>query len=756
MSGVSKDITFRLTIDGKQFEGKLNLADEQIKGLKKSSEGVSDGMAKWGLIVTGFNQALEIGKRIFGHMEAAINNYAIQEQAVTKVRQAIESTKNAAGFTADELERVASQLQSITTFGDENILNNATAQLLTFTNIVGNNFLRTQQVAMDVATVLSEGPEQAATRLKDISIQLGKALNDPKANLSALSRAGIQFSDTQKKTINNLVETNKLYEAQSVILTELERQYGGQAMKAAQTETGKLKQNANELGDQIEILGGIAVKIITPISSAFLNLTRGIVYNFEKIEDKYTYQVERIKALDGSLADLLKRYDKLITSSKGNAEKQEELKIVINEIAELMPGAITQWNDYGEAVSLSKDKVLELLEAEKLRLKYLNKEAIEDAKENINDLKKEIEITNRVLNRGYDVVNTMGGVGVPGTSVRMQVKFSEKRYNELREKLLNLQNEIKGAEAQLKYLEGGDLPEPPPIIKKIKTNTGGGDKDKKDKTRDYYDELERLRIGNIENERRRQIELFDFERKLAKRKVDEEVKNKELATSLKIQIDKKYAKQIEEAGLLPGTKQEGKPNPLDYKDTIKDNWDLMQDAGDAVFDGLRQSSMQMWDDVFGKANSVLEQIGLRFVQIFTDKALTGIVASLFGEGEGGGNPLKALFGGALDFIPGGGFIKEIFGFAEGAIVTKPTMGVFGEAGTEGLIPLHSGKARGILADAMGAGSSGGYDFYRLEKIMENKLENFTRVMSEKQFRLNGEDLYTSGKLVSRRKNKWEM
>jgi len=98
MSGASKDITFRLIIDGKQFEGEFKLAEGQIKDLKKSAESVSDGMAKWSMVVTGFNQALEIGKRIFGQMQAAIDKFAIQEQAVTKVRQAIESTKSAAGF----------------------------------------------------------------------------------------------------------------------------------------------------------------------------------------------------------------------------------------------------------------------------------------------------------------------------------------------------------------------------------------------------------------------------------------------------------------------------------------------------------------------------------------------------------------------------------------------------------------------------------------------------------------------------------
>jgi len=664
------------------------------------------------------------------------------------------------GFTADELERVSTELQSISTFSDENILNNATAQLLTFTNIVGNNFLRTQKVAMDVATVLSEGPEQAATRLKDISIQLGKALNDPKANLSALSRAGIQFSDTQKKTINNLIESNKLYEAQSVILTELERQYGGQAMMAAQTKTGKLLQIANELGDQLEKLGGLVVEMVTPISSLFLTITKAITEflvptknNLQMVTEKSTEQRIEFEKLVNTITRLAGKtklnkdehqvYSDTITQLNSKYKtflgKLISEKDNYNDIAKAINTArlaLIEKAKTDAIVATQKDLFNDIAEQESIKIK--NQLEIDKLRAELSQGKKSYldkALTGNAQAQLYKITSLQDGID-DANAVLLEKTEEFKRFQERYGDIIaNYSEEVKT-----------DLILP--------TSGGGG---KTDDIRKYYDELERLRIGNIENERRRNIELLDFERKIAKRKVDEEVKNKQLAASLKIQIDKKYEKQILEAGLLKGAQQTDKPNPLDYKETIIENWDLMQDAGDAVFDGLRQSSMQMWDDVFGKANSVLEQIGLRFVQIFTDKALTGIVASLFGEGEKGGNPLKALFGSALDFIPGGGFVKEIFGFADGAIVTKPTMGVFGEAGTEGLIPLHSGKARGILSEAMGAGgSSAGYDFYRLEKIMDNKLDNFTRAMSEKQFRLNGEDLYTSGKLVSRRKNKWEM
>ncbi|QLE02880.1 phage tail length tape measure family protein [Galbibacter sp. BG1] len=189
---------------------------------------------------------------------ASVKNFDTQAKAIAQVETGLKSTGNAAGFTSDQLQKMASALQNNSLFGDEQILKDVTAQLLTFTNISGTAFSRTQQAALDLATRL-DGDVKSAT------IQLGKALNDPVANLSALSRSGIQFSNEQKTLINSLVATNRAAEAQDIILTELEKQYGGSAEAAAKAGTGPLKQLSNILGDITEEFGAIIVEGILPL-----------------------------------------------------------------------------------------------------------------------------------------------------------------------------------------------------------------------------------------------------------------------------------------------------------------------------------------------------------------------------------------------------------------------------------------------------------------------------------------------------------
>ena len=180
-----------------------------------------------------------------------------QEKAIAQVNAGLKSTGAQVGFTSKELQNMASELQKNTLFGDEQILKDATAQLLTFTNITGEQFDRTQQAALDLATRLDGD-------LKGASIQLGKALNDPIANLSALSRSGIQFSEEQKEVIKSLAETGRLAEAQTVILDELDKQYGGSAEAAADADGG-ITQLANAFGDLQEEIGKVVLRAIKPL-----------------------------------------------------------------------------------------------------------------------------------------------------------------------------------------------------------------------------------------------------------------------------------------------------------------------------------------------------------------------------------------------------------------------------------------------------------------------------------------------------------
>jgi hypothetical protein len=109
----------------------------------------------------------------------------------------------------------------------------AQQRLLTFRKVSGDVFDRTIAVAADLSAVLGQNMSGAA-------IQLGRALEDPVTGLSALARTGTVFTEQQKEMVKRMVASGQMLDAQKFILSELEAQYGGAAVAAAQGYAGAL------------------------------------------------------------------------------------------------------------------------------------------------------------------------------------------------------------------------------------------------------------------------------------------------------------------------------------------------------------------------------------------------------------------------------------------------------------------------------------------------------------------------------------
>lgn len=249
---------------GKRLSVALTLNDKQFQsGLRKATK----SMTKFGRSMqrTGRNLSRNLTLPLAAFGGVAVAAFDKQAKAIAQVDAGLRSTGQTVGFTSQQLQKMASDLQAKTLFGDEVILKDATAQLLTFTNITGEQFAKTQMAALNLATRLDGD-------LKSASIQLGKALNDPVANLSALSRSGIQFSEEQKAVIKSLAETNRLADAQNIILEELEKQYGGSAEAAAQAGAGPLLQLKNRLGDLMEDIGRLLLPMLVKLAEGLKSI----------------------------------------------------------------------------------------------------------------------------------------------------------------------------------------------------------------------------------------------------------------------------------------------------------------------------------------------------------------------------------------------------------------------------------------------------------------------------------------------------
>ena len=267
MSRRIADLLIKIGADSYEFQQKATQVEKGLGQLEKKLSSIGKSLS---LKVTAPLTALGV---------VALQNADQQARAETKVATALKSTGNQVGYNLDQLKAYASELQSKTIFGDETILNDVTTRLLAFTNITGDNFKRTQQIVLDMSTALEMDLGSAAT-------MLGKALDDPIGKMSALSRAGVNFTDEQKTMVKQLVETGETAKAQTVILDALEQKFGGQAEAAAKVGMGALKQLKNSWGDFLEQIGQTMTPFINKIA-AFLgrivSMLKGMSPTMQKV-----------------------------------------------------------------------------------------------------------------------------------------------------------------------------------------------------------------------------------------------------------------------------------------------------------------------------------------------------------------------------------------------------------------------------------------------------------------------------------------
>ena len=277
------DVRYEIRVDGAQ--AKQEIANME-GGLKRLGASFSQTSRTIGIGMTA------IGAAITGIAASAVSAAGEQERAEAQLAAVLTSTKNAAGLTADELKRMAAEMQAASTFGDETIIMSQSL-LLTFTKIGQDVFPRAQQTILDMATAMG-------TDLQGATIQLGKALNDPIKGVAALNRVGVQFTDQQKAQIETMVEAGDIMKAQTVILDELAIQFGGRAAAEAATFSGQLQQMKNEAGDVMEQLGFALMPVLKDLIDTIRPMVKSMAEWIQK-NPELTASIVKVTAAMGAL-----------------------------------------------------------------------------------------------------------------------------------------------------------------------------------------------------------------------------------------------------------------------------------------------------------------------------------------------------------------------------------------------------------------------------------------------------------------------
>jgi hypothetical protein len=259
MAGVTLGfLKYVLGLDTLTFRKGMTEAERDLVKLQKSFE-------KKGQAIAGFGKKLTVGLTLPLAAFAAkgVKEAQATAEAMGQVNAAIASMGPVAQRSASQLSGIADALEMNSLFEADEILRKVTANMLTFGNISGQTFDKAQQAAVDLATRLG-------TDLQSATILVGKALNDPIKGMGALSKAGIQFSASQKETIKAMVEGGNAAGAQAIILKELNRQFGGAAAAAQNTDPwNKLSDAFNQMAEKV---GTALLPLIPPLTDALVSV----------------------------------------------------------------------------------------------------------------------------------------------------------------------------------------------------------------------------------------------------------------------------------------------------------------------------------------------------------------------------------------------------------------------------------------------------------------------------------------------------
>jgi hypothetical protein len=261
--------------DGKDIAKAQRELDQMAKSAGIATKGAGD-------VGNGFKSMagkLAIGALAIGGVAAGFTSLirAAEESAVVQAttEQIIKSTGGAAKVTADQVSELSRRLSEQMGVDDE-LIQKSTNLLLTFKNV--KNEGEGLSAMLDRATVASQdlaaagfGDAESAAKM------LGKALNDPTKGLTALSRAGVTFTQGQKDQVAALIASNNMFEAQNLIMAEVESQVGGVATATA-TATGRLSVM---MGNMQEDLGAALLPFLSALADGLGPALRDLTPAFQ-------------------------------------------------------------------------------------------------------------------------------------------------------------------------------------------------------------------------------------------------------------------------------------------------------------------------------------------------------------------------------------------------------------------------------------------------------------------------------------------
>lgn len=257
---MAADLVVRVRTDTTQAISGLDALLGKISRLS----GVTAVASSVTAVASAFSMLGTVAQTVSTAVSQVVNAAMTQIRAERELEAAVSQVGQRYGVSAEAIKAYAAEVQKATNFGDEQVIQ-ISAMLVRF-GLAGDVLRRTIDISADLAQALGMDLTSAAELV-------GRALVEPDAAMRRLRTAGIAFTDSQKETIEALVESGRVAEAQAQILSMLESHYSN----AAESAVEPTKQAQNAFGDMLEELGIAVLELVNPIAQVLVPLLSDVL-----------------------------------------------------------------------------------------------------------------------------------------------------------------------------------------------------------------------------------------------------------------------------------------------------------------------------------------------------------------------------------------------------------------------------------------------------------------------------------------------
>ena len=582
-------------------------------------------------------------------LEKSIEAAAEAERVHNRLQAVLNATGNASGLTAKQIAAAANEIEKSTLATSEQVEEAATI-LATFRSVAGDTFTRTLKLAQDLAAGMG-GDLQ--TRV----LQLGKALENPAEGMTALGRAGIYFTASQKELIQSLINTGQQAAAQKVILDSLEGRIGPAGAAEAKGVTGATNRLSDAWNNLLKEIGqtpaiaSTAEKSIGAIASAFEGL-RGLIKE-DNFGDKVFKANQRLLQAQDQLDDIRKNSIYSDDAMVGIQEQRvTQLKAELDKIlSDAHQQAIQQRDEEAKARAgaeqAARDQRTEVLTEQRKKLDETLERLMTEPAERITKVNEELATTKVRLEalREKDGSNN----AAVDAALKEAEAINQRQITAIRKP------EVDKAQAEAQKKLNELLTEGKQVTKSAQSATGA-----------YAAELAKLKTL------------------LNAGAISQDIYNRAVVAAEKKQLE---ARKDAEAGSIRAFQTYREQSEDTAKMVEKVFTDAMKGTEDAIVGMVTSGSINL-KSLSSLANSVFNDITRMMVR-------KSITEPLFNSIESGG--FGKFITGLLPFEQGGIMTAQgalpLHRYATGGIASSPQMALFGEGRRpEAYVPLPDGRS----------------------------------------------------------------